>query len=130
MNVGSLPLVGALELGQATFARGGISRAVRHALPSSKVAGVRVQKLNVLESRLFSTGGGPWVVFNVHLPAFDDGSLRRRQLVEILELLQAEYESGSSSSRAATGTCVSPTRRSHTRRRRRTRHGCATCRPG
>lgn len=94
LNVGSLPLVGALELGQATFARAGISRAVRHALPSPKVAGVRVQNFNVLESRLRSTGGGPWVVFNVHLPAFDDGSLRRRQLVEILELLQAEYEAG------------------------------------
>lgn len=94
VSVGSLPLVGAVELGQATFARGGISRAVRHALPSPKVAGVRVQNFNVLESRLRSTGGGPWVMFNVHLPAFDDGSLRRRQLVEILELLQAEYDAG------------------------------------
>ena len=33
-------------------------------------------------------------MFNVHLPAFDDGSLRRRQLVEILGLLQAEYDAG------------------------------------
>ena len=34
------------------------------------------------------------MIFNVHMPAFDGGSLRRRQLIDVLRLLQAEYEAG------------------------------------
>ncbi len=95
--VTGLPLVGNLEAGQGTFARGGISRAVRHGLPSPALRpGVVVQHFNVLESRLSPAGAASdWVIFNVHMPAFDDGDLRRQLLVEVLGLLRTEYEAGS-----------------------------------
>jgi endonuclease/exonuclease/phosphatase family metal-dependent hydrolase len=96
IRLSHLPLVGNLEVGQGTFARDGISRAVRHALPSPRLRPrIRVQNFNALESRLRSANrNSEWVVFNVHLPAFDDGSLRRQQLTDVLGLLQAEYEAG------------------------------------
>lgn len=91
MRVSGLPLVGGLIVGQGTFARSGISRAVRHALASDRAfLGITIQKFNVVETRLPNS----WVIFNVHLPAFDDGSLRRRHLMEVLRLMEAEYESG------------------------------------
>lgn len=96
IRVTGLPLVGNLEVGQGTFAKGGIARAVRHALRSpALLPGVRVQHFNALESRLSADGeDAEWVIFNVHLPAFDSGSLRRQQLGDVLELLQAEYRAG------------------------------------
>jgi endonuclease/exonuclease/phosphatase family metal-dependent hydrolase len=96
LRVTGLPLVGNLEVGQGTFARQGISAAVRHALTSpATLLGMRVQNFHAVEARLRSTGpGASWVVFNVHMPAFDGGSLRRQQLGEVLRLLEAEYEKG------------------------------------
>ena len=90
------PFVGNLEIGQGTLASDGISRAVRHALSSpSLLLGVTIQNFNVLESRL---GDGnrhsEWVIDNVHLPAFDSGSLRRLQLIAVLRLLQESYAAG------------------------------------
>jgi endonuclease/exonuclease/phosphatase family metal-dependent hydrolase len=94
--VTGLPLVGNLEVGQGTFARPGISAATRHALTSPAVAlGVRLQNFHAVAARLRSESGPDWVVFNIHMPAFDGGELRRQQLVEVLRLLEAEYEKGS-----------------------------------
>ncbi len=96
MRVTGLPFVGNLVVGQGTFARHAISRAVRHALPSNRsFLGITLQNFNVVESRLPS--GDPnseWVIFNVHLPAFDDGSLRSRHLIEVVRLMEAEHEAG------------------------------------
>jgi endonuclease/exonuclease/phosphatase family metal-dependent hydrolase len=94
MRITRLPFVGNLEVGQGTFSRTGISRAVRHALPSEpQFLGVTLQRFNVLEARL---SGSDWVIFNVHLSAFDDGALRRRHLTEVVRLLEAEYLAGRS----------------------------------
>ena len=80
-----LRFVGNLEIGQGTLASDGISRAVRHALSSpSLLRGVTIQNFNVLESRLGDGIDTEWVIYNVHLPAFDSGSLRRLQLVAVL----------------------------------------------
>jgi hypothetical protein len=97
VHVAALPLVGGLELGQGTFAIGGLSSAKRHALPSpTALPGITFQNFHVLETRLQAAGDGPdWVLYNVHLPAFDGGALRRQQLVDVLELLMAEYGRGS-----------------------------------
>jgi endonuclease/exonuclease/phosphatase family metal-dependent hydrolase len=95
IRVSGLPLVGELEVGQGTFARHGLVRAVRHALDSPRaLPGIRFQNFHVLESRV-EADGCEWVFFNVHLAAFDDGSLRRKQLADVVRLLRAEYESGS-----------------------------------
>jgi endonuclease/exonuclease/phosphatase family metal-dependent hydrolase len=97
IRVAGLPVVGGLEVGQGTFARPHIVQARRHALQSPRLfPGVTVQHFHVLESRLrASDGSGAWVFFNVHLPAFDDGSVRRRQLADVVALLVAEHDAGS-----------------------------------
>lgn len=97
VRVTGLPVVGNLEVGNATMARQTMTRAVRHALPSERrFTGITIQHFNVLESRLSVAGEGrPWVLFNLHLAAFDDGTLRRRQLDELFRLLQEEYQAGS-----------------------------------
>ena len=93
IQITRIPLVGRLEVGQGTFSARGIVRAARHALPSTPWRfGITVQHFNVLESRL----PGDWVVFNVHLSAFDDGALRREHLAEVVRLLEREYEAGKS----------------------------------
>lgn len=100
IRVMGLPVIRNLEVGQGTLARPAILRAVRHAMRSPKRRlGVTVQHFNVLASRLAGGGqdgdeGGEWVIFNAHLPAFDEGSLRRVQLIDVLGLMQAEYEAG------------------------------------
>jgi endonuclease/exonuclease/phosphatase family metal-dependent hydrolase len=38
--------------------------------------------------------GGTWVIFNVHLSAFDDGALRRQQLADVWRWLRDEFERG------------------------------------
>jgi endonuclease/exonuclease/phosphatase family metal-dependent hydrolase len=94
MRIRGLPFVGNLEVGQGTFSRNGISRAVRHALPSEpQFLGITLQRFNLLEARL---PGSEWVICNVHLSAFDDGTLRRRLVTEVVRLLEAEYLAGRS----------------------------------
>lgn len=96
VRVTGLPLVGNLEVGNATLARPAMAGAVRHALPTERAfLGATLQHFNVLTSRLaVAEEGRPWVLFNLHLAAFDDGTLRRRQLDELFRLIQEEYRAG------------------------------------
>lgn len=96
VKVAKLPVLGDLEVGEATFSRFSLSNAVRHALPSRQpFPGITVQHFATMGSRLAIAGQNRvWVLFNVHLAAFDDGALRRQQLEALLKLLQAEYEAG------------------------------------
>ena len=65
ISVTGLPFVGDLEVGQGTFAGRGISRAVRHALPSPALfLGMKIQNFHAVETRLRTAGqGGDWVIF-------------------------------------------------------------------
>jgi len=96
VQVTGLPVVGNLQVGEATLSRFSLSKAVRHALPSrAPLPGITVQHFNTLEARLPIAGRSrQWVVFNVHLAAFDNGVLRRQQLEALLKLLEAEYAAG------------------------------------
>ena len=130
LNVGSLPLVGALELGQATFAHGGISRAVRHALPSPKVAGVRVQNFKPSSRGSAPAAAGAGSCSTSICPPSTTARCAGASLSSTWSCCRRSTRRAATSSPAATGTCVSLTRRSHIRRRRRTSHGCPICRPG
>ncbi len=96
VRVTGIPVFGRMVVGQATSSRNGIASAVRHALPSeSAFAGLTLQHYHVLETRLPARAGAPaWVLFNVHLAAFDDGELRRAQLAQVLRLALAAHAEG------------------------------------
>lgn len=96
VQVAGLPGLGGLVVGSGVLSRVGIARSTRHELPSRKLRiGVTLQHFNVLETRIPIAGRtAEWVIFNVHLSAFDDGSLRRQQLAEVLRLIEAEYAAG------------------------------------
>ncbi len=96
MQVTGLPLVGQLDVGKATFSRHRLTRAVRHGLPTTTdLPGLTLQHFNVLETRVPITGQSwEWVLFNVHLAAFDDGVLRRAQLDAVIALMQDEHARG------------------------------------
>lgn len=96
VQVTGLPVVGNLQVGEATLSRHFLSKAVRHSLPSRQAfAGITVQHFSTIETRLPIAGQSrQWALFNVHLAAFDDGALRRQQLQALLKLLEAEYAAG------------------------------------
>jgi endonuclease/exonuclease/phosphatase family metal-dependent hydrolase len=96
VNVLGVPGVGELAVGNGTFSSVASSGATRHALPSKPaLPGVTLQHFNVLESRFPIAGrSAEWVTFNLHLAAFDNGTLRRQQLVHVLRLMEAEYAAG------------------------------------
>jgi endonuclease/exonuclease/phosphatase family metal-dependent hydrolase len=91
-----LPVIGSVVVGSGTLTPFDSMSAVRHALPSMRrVPGVSLQHFNALLSRFPIQGRtDEWVIVNVHLSAFDDGSLRREQLEALLPILEREYAAG------------------------------------
>jgi endonuclease/exonuclease/phosphatase family metal-dependent hydrolase len=96
IRVTFVPHAGRTVVGGAIRSRVGITQAVRHALLSKPAfPGVTLQHYHLLEARLPARPGNPgWVLFNVHLAAFDDGDLRRAQLAEVLRIAEAAYAEG------------------------------------
>jgi len=96
MQVTGLPLVGQLDVGKATFSRHHLTQALRHALPTARdLPGLTLQHFNVLESRVPMDGTTQeLVLYNIHLAAFDDGTLRRAQLDAVIALMKAEHARG------------------------------------
>lgn len=95
VHLATLPWLGRLTTGKGTFMRTAFDAGVRRALPVKNEAPFTViQHYNVLETRLPRSDVRDWVVYNLHLAAFDDGSLRRRQLEALLDLMRAEVAAG------------------------------------
>ncbi|MGH2935050.1 MAG: endonuclease/exonuclease/phosphatase family protein [Gaiellaceae bacterium] len=97
IDLSHVPLVGKFAIGTATLARCGIANAFSRPLPSPRLLpGVVSQRFTVLETALCEADEhDTWVVFNVHLSAFDDGVLRRQQLVDVWQCLRDEFDRGS-----------------------------------
>jgi endonuclease/exonuclease/phosphatase family metal-dependent hydrolase len=95
-NTGLLPIVGRLEIGKATWSTLEMTGGVRLALPTeSDFPTVTIQHFNILETRLPVEGADwEWVLFNIHLAAFDDGPLRREQLTRVVALMAEEFAAG------------------------------------
>ncbi|MEK7315597.1 MAG: endonuclease/exonuclease/phosphatase family protein [Candidatus Eisenbacteria bacterium] len=96
VEVAPLPAIGGLTVGSGTLGRVAVAGATRHQLPSKPLPlGVTLQHFNALETRLPISGRAKeWVIFEVHLAAFDDGSLRRKQLERVLWLMEREFAAG------------------------------------
>lgn len=96
VKIHSLPFVGNLVVGKGVFSKWDMKDAVRTAQPTAPdMPTVTVQHYNILETRLPVAGQQwQWVLFNLHLAAFDDGPLRKQQLQQVMEMMAEEYRAG------------------------------------
>lgn len=89
--------IGKVESGLTTMSRFAVEQAERHQLPGSFSWPVKIFHLKrcLLVSRIPSPVENKyWYLINLHISAYDDGSMRAQQLEYIKELITALYEDG------------------------------------
>lgn len=92
-----LPPPWRIAVGNAVFSRRPVAGAERRGLPLEPeyVAGLFRKGYRMHVVRLAAApGAARWVLVNVHLAAFDDGAVRRRQLRAVLDFAVAEHRRG------------------------------------
>jgi endonuclease/exonuclease/phosphatase family metal-dependent hydrolase len=91
-----LPRSLSLRHGLATFTRLEASPTEIEPLPEEpgRIGGILPRRYHLQRTRL-SGGGSPFVVYNVHLAAFDErAETRRRQVDAVFRVAKADYEAG------------------------------------
>jgi endonuclease/exonuclease/phosphatase family metal-dependent hydrolase len=91
-----LPRVFSLRHGPATFTKLEAAPTEIVALPEEpgRIGGILPRRYHLQRTRL-STDGSPFVVYNVHLAAFDDrAETRRKQVDAVFRAAVADYEAG------------------------------------
>lgn len=89
--------IGYVESGIQTLSRFRVDESTRYQLPGSFSWPLRVANLKraMMVSRLPVEGSeNELVVINVHLSAYDDGSMRLQEMAMLREMMIAEYEQG------------------------------------
>ena len=92
-----LPTIGKVESGLETFSFYEIEEAIRYQLPVSFGWPVRVANLKRCVSlhRIKIENSDKYLtIINVHLEAYDDGEGKEAQMIQLAELMQAEYDAG------------------------------------
>jgi len=90
-------MMGSVNSGIATFTNYYVESAIRHQLPGSFPWPIRLANLKrcVVVSRLPIAGSEKeFVVINVHLSAYDDGSMRLQETEALKAILETEAEKG------------------------------------
>ena len=93
----NIPFLGNLVVGKGTYSIYKPKKAVRVCLPSEnkKWLGFLKQHYNYVETRFPIAGSSrEWVIVNVHLAAFDDGSARTTQSNALKEYMVKENKKG------------------------------------
>lgn len=91
-----LPMIGKVESGLVTMCDTLPIRSERHALPVPFDFPVRLVNLKrcLLVNRYPVDNGRELVVINLHLEAYDDGEGKAAQTIQLLDLMQSEYDKG------------------------------------
>ena len=89
-------MAGIFRIGNAVFSRYVISQTERVDLPLQDDSAVgRAQKRHLLITYLPAENNRRWVIINLHLSAFDEGALIRRQQIEVVkDVMLGEYAAG------------------------------------
>ena len=89
--------IGRVESGLMTLSRYKVSEAIQYRLPGKRPWPVRIFHLKrcALLTRIPSASPGKeWCIFNIHLSAYEEGSMRRQQMEYLKNLASKLYEEG------------------------------------
>lgn len=88
--------LGGVEGGLATFSKYEPFKVARYAFPGNYAwpKGLFLLDRCFMVHRFFTSNGKELIIVNTHNSAYDDGSLRKKQMTVMKEFLLAEYEKG------------------------------------